>query len=306
MCKVCQFTADAWRRFMTEPIARNNHARRPLSRAFAALVVALLLIISSGALTGAQAPKPYRILLTNDDGVRAPGLAMLAEALSSVGEVTIVAPSENHSGTGHGITLSDPIFVERVEIGPGRTATGLSATPATCVRVALGKLLEVRPDLVVSGVNRGSNFGLNAYISGTVAAAREAAMQGIPAIASSLDIAGHPNYGPASAATARVAAIVKEGGLPAGIFLNVNVPAGPATAHKGFKFARQSSQMGTERFDEARTPYGRRLFWSFFQQPTTAEPDSDVQAALDGYIAITPLRASEFDTAAFEQLKKRF
>lgn len=291
---------------MTVSDFRNSHATRQLRHAAAALAVALTLIVSSGALTGAQAPAPYRILLTNDDGVRAPGLAALAEALGSVGEVTIVAPADNHSGTGHAINLSDPIYVARVEIAPGQTATSLTATPATCVRLALATLLETKPDLVVSGVNRGSNFGLNAYISGTVAAAREAAMQGLPAIASSLDITGHPNYGPAAAATARVAAIVKQGGLPRGIFLNVNVPAGPATAHKGLKFARQSSQMGTERFDEARTPYGRRLFWSFFEQPKTAEPDSDVQAALDGYIAVTPLRASEFDAAAFDQLKRRF
>ena len=276
-----------------------------LGRCALALAAAACLLASAGSPAGAQAPQPYRILLTNDDGVRAPGLAALAEALAPVGEVTIVAPADNHSGTGHGITLSDPIYVARVEIAAGISATSLTATPASCVRVALSKILDAKPDLVVSGVNRGSNFGLNAYISGTVAAAREAAMQGIPAIASSLDITGHPNYGPAAAATARVAAIVKQGGLPRGIFLNVNVPAGPATALKGLKLARQSSQMGVERFDEGKTPYGRRLFWSFFEQPTTAEPDSDVQAALDGYVAVTPLAASEFNDAAFQSLKGR-
>jgi len=248
----------------------------------------------------------YRILVTNDDGVRAPGLAALVEALAPLGEITVVAPRENHSGTGHAITLSGPIYADSVPIGENRTATALAATPATCVRLALSTLMTERPHLVVSGVNRGSNFGLNAYISGTVAAAREAAMQGIPAIAASLDIAGHPEYGPAAAATSRVAAIVKAGGLSRGVFLNVNVPAGPADAHKGLKLVRQSSQMGIERFDEARTPYGRRLYWSFFEQPTTAEPDTDVQAVLDGYIAVTPLRASEFDAAAFERLRGRF
>lgn len=291
---------------MTASPPDRSRETRPLRRAAAALAAALLLIVSSTALTDAGAQQPYRILLTNDDGVRAPGLAALAEALGSVGEVTVVAPAENHSGTGHAITLSDPIYLARVEIAPGITATSLTGTPATCVRLALSRLLDTKPDLVVSGVNRGSNFGLNAYISGTVAAAREAAMQGIPAIASSLDISGHPNYGAAAAATARIAAIVKAGGLPPGIFLNVNVPPGPATAHRGLKFARQSSQMGTERYDEAKTPYGRQLFWSFFEQPTSAEPDSDVQAALDGFIAVTPLRASEFDAEAFEALKKRF
>ena len=268
----------------------------------AAVVAALWIVLPQGIIPG-HAQAPYRILLTNDDGVKAPGIAAMAQALSGMGEVTIIAPSENHSGTGHAITLSDPIYIERVEVG-GRPAMGLSGTPATCVRMALGTLLEHRPNIVVSGVNRGSNFGLNAYISGTVAAAREAAMQGVPAIAASLDITGHPHYGPSAAATARVVEIVKQGGLPKGVFLNVNAPAG--TELKGLKLATQSRQMGTERFDEARTPYGRRLFWSFFQQPTSGEPGSDVQAALDGYVAVTPLIASEFDDEAFEALRRRF
>jgi 5'-nucleotidase len=266
----------------------------------AAAVAALFLVLPAAAPLAGQAP--YRILITNDDGIRAAGLAALVEALAPHGELTIVAPSANHSGTGHGIVLSDPIYVERVEVA-GRAATGLSGTPATCVRVAFDKLLAQKPDLVVSGVNRGSNFGLNAYISGTVAAAREAAMHGVPAIAASLDIAGHPNYGPAAAATARVVEIVKNGGLPKGVFLNVNVPAGAEL--KGLRLARQSSQMGTERFEETKTPYGRRMFWSFFEQPTTAEPGTDVQAALDGYVAVTPLQASEFSADAFERLKGR-
>jgi 5'-nucleotidase len=273
--------------------------------AVVAAVVAGIIFAGSaapGAAQSAPTPQPFRILLTNDDGVRSLGLAALVQALSPLGEVTIVAPTENQSGTGHAITLNDPIYMERVEVG-GKTATGLLATPATCVRVALSKLLQNRPDLIVSGVNRGSNFGLNAYISGTVAAAREGAMQGVPSIASSLDITGHPNYGPAAAATAMVAEIVKQGGLPKGIFLNVNVPAG--AANKGLKLARQSATMGTERFDELRTPYGRPMLWSFFQQPTSAEPDSDVQATLDGYVAVTPLVASEFSPSAFELLKGR-
>lgn len=274
---------------------------RSLSSRIVVCIVALLLLVPAGGGFG-LAQAPYRILVTNDDGIRAPGLAALVEALIPLGEVTIVAPSANHSGTGHGITLSDPIYIERFDIA-GRPGTGLTATPASCVRVALSKILENRPDLVVSGVNRGSNFGLNAYISGTVAAAREAAMQGIPAVASSLDITGHPNYGPAAKATAQVVEIVKAGGLPKGIFLNVNVPAGSEL--KGLKLARQSSQMGMERFEESKTPYGRRMFWSFFEQPTTAEPGSDVQAALDGYVAVTPLQASEFSQEAFGALKDR-
>jgi 5'/3'-nucleotidase len=279
-----------------------------VSRLF--LVTAVLAAVLGGAASlqqlHAQGPPTYRILVTNDDGVRAPGLAALVEALAPLGELTVVAPLDNHSGTGHALTMVGPIYADRVPIGEATTATALAATPATCVRLALGTLMEQRPDLVVSGVNRGNNFGLNAYISGTVAAAREAAMQGIPAIASSLDFAGHPNYGAAAAATARVAGIVKAGGLSRGVFLNVNVPAAPADRLKGLKLVRQSSQMGQDRFEESRTPYGRRLYWSLFVQPETAEPETDVQAVLDGYIAVTPLVASEFDAKEMEKLKGRF
>lgn len=271
-------------------------------RHVATCLAALLLLVPGAIPLRGQAPAPYRILVTNDDGIRAPGLAALVEALAPLGELSIVAPSTNHSGTGHALNLSDPIYVERVEVA-GRAATGLTATPATCVRVALASLLTDTPDLVVSGVNRGSNFGLNAYISGTVAAAREAAMHGIPAIAASLDISGHPEYGAAAAATAQVAAIVKSGGLPRGVFLNVNVP--PGDQLKGLRLTRQSQAMGTERFEESKTPYGRRMFWSFFEQPASGEPGSDVHAALDGYVAITPLAASEFSESAFEALKGR-
>ena len=268
----------------------------------AACVIAASLVLVGPKPANVHAQAPYRILVTNDDGIRAPGLAALVRALKPLGEISVVAPSANHSGTGHAITLSDPIYVERVQV-EGLDATGLTATPASCVRVALAKLLESRPDVVVSGINRGSNFGLNSYISGTVAAAREAAMQGLPAVASALDISGDPNYGPAAAATAKVVEIVKQGGLPRGVFLNVNVPAG--TALKGLRLARQSSRMGIERFEESKTPYGRTVLWSFFVQPTTAEPGSDVQAALDGYVAVTPLAASEFSESAFDALKAR-
>lgn len=273
---------------------------------YVALIAALLGVVLSRPVAGTQARADYRILVTNDDGVRAPGIAALVTALAPLGEITVVAPLENHSGTGHAVTLSDPIYADRVPVGEGLVATAISGTPATCVRIALRTLMDARPDLVVSGVNRGSNFGLNAYISGTVAAAREAAIQGIPAIAASLDIAGHPNYGPAAAATARVAAIVKKDGLPRGVFLNVNVPAGPADQHKGLKLVRQSEQMGMDRFDEAKTPYGRRLYWSFFQQPESAEPNTDVDAVLNGYVAVTPLVASEFQQAVLDKLKGRF
>jgi 5'-nucleotidase len=281
-----------------------SHARLPL-RLAASVAAALALAGFVSAAFGQAAPRPYRILVTNDDGFRAPGLAALVTALAPLGELTIVAPEENQSGIGQAVTLFDPIYADAVSVA-GRPATALTATPASCVSLALATLMPEPPDLVVSGVNRGSNFGLNVYISGTVGAAREAAMRGIPAIAAALDDAGHPDYGPAADWTARIAAIVKAGGLPSQAFLNVNVPAGPAERIKGLRFTRQSARAGTERYDEQRTPYGRRVFWSFFVQPQGGEPGTDIEAALEGYVAVTPLVASEFDTRDFDALRARF
>src|SRR3990172_10434927 len=153
-----------------------------LVAAIAALVIAAWVL---GPVAGAQTPAPYRILVTNDDGVRAPGLLALARVLQDLGEVTIVAPAENQSGKGHSITIGDPLYAAVVELPGGLKATAVLATPATCVKVALGTLLADRVDLVVSGINRGWNVGRVAYVSGTVGAAREAALQGIPAIAAS-------------------------------------------------------------------------------------------------------------------------
>lgn len=270
-------------------------------------MVAVPALIAGGVATEDQPAgeaAPYRILVTNDDGVDSPGLAALVEALSPLGELTIVAPLENQSGIAHALNLRDPIFLSRREVA-GRPATVLTATPATCVRVAIAHVLEgSRPDLVVSGVNRGLNFGRNAYISGTVAAAREAALQGIPAIAASLAIEGHPYYAAAASATAEVAAVVKAHWLPEGVFLNVNIPA-PAV--RGLKLARQSRLAGTESYDARRHPYGRPYLWSVFEQPTAeAEPGTDVDAVRNGYVAVTPLQAHESADAALEILSDLF
>ncbi len=247
---------------------------------------------------------PFRILVTNDDGIDSPGLLALVEALAPLGEVMIVAPTENQSGIGHGLNLRSPIFVRNLEVA-GHPAIALSASPATSVRVTLAHFSkDSPPDLIVSGVNRGLNFGLNAYISGTVAAAREAAMQGIPAIATSMATEGHPDYVAAAEATAEVAALVKANGLPQGVFLNINVPV-PAT--KGFKVARQSRLAGNETYEEHQNPYGRPYLWSHFHQPTAEpEPGSDVAAVRDGYIAVTPLQASESADFALDSLAALF
>ncbi len=261
-----------------------------------AQVVATTPRVSASAAAGQH---PYRILVTNDDGVRAPGILAVAQALQSLGEITIAAPAENQSGKAHSIITSDPIFVDQVTLAGGLRAFSIVATPATCVKVGVRALMTDRPDLVVSGINRGYNLGMVTYVSGTVGAAREAALMGIPAIASSLSV-DETNYGAAAEIVRQVAAMVRQRGLDHGVLLNVNVPPGAATAIKGLRVTRQSAQSGEERFEEQRTPAGRRMFWSIWKDPTGDVEGTDVWATEHGYAAITPLRANEFDPKTYD------
>jgi 5'/3'-nucleotidase len=253
----------------------------------------------TAAASAAPAQRPYRILVTNDDGVRAPGILAVAQALQPLGEITIAAPSENQSGKGHSIVTSDPIFVDQVTLAGGLRGFSIVATPATCVKVGVRALMSSRPDLVVSGINRGYNLGMVTYVSGTVGAAREAALMGIPAIASSLSVE-ETNYAAAAEIVRQIAEMVRQRGLEAGVLLNVNVPPGPHTAIKGVRVTRQSAQSGEERFEEQRSPTGRRMFWSIWKDPTGDVEGTDVWATDRGFASITPLRAGEFDAKTYD------
>jgi 5'-nucleotidase len=271
----------------------------------AALVCVLALAGALADAPHAQTPaQPYRILVTNDDGVRAPGILAVAQALQSLGDVTIAAPSDNQSGKGHSIVTSDPIFVDQVTLPGGLRAFSVVATPATSVKVAVRALMPQRPDLVVSGINRGYNLGMVTYVSGTVGAAREAALIGIPAIAASLSVE-ETNYAPAAEIVRQVADLVRQNGLDPGVLLNVNVPAGPATAIRGLRLTRQSALSGEERFEEQKSPAGRRFFWSIWKEPTGDAEGTDVWATEHGYAAVTPLRAGEFDSKTYDAWRTR-
>lgn len=280
---------------------RSSLSQSTLLQIAAALVCFLVLANAPDAQTP---PQPYRILVTNDDGVRAPGLLALAQALQSLGDVTIAAPSENQSGKGHSIVTSDPIFVDQVTLAGGLRAFAVVATPATSVKVAVRALMPQRPDLVVSGINRGYNLGMVTYVSGTVGAAREAALIGIPAIAASLAVE-ETNYAPAAQVVRQVAEMVRQTGLDPGVLLNVNVPAGPATAILGLRLTRQSALSGEERFEEQKSPAGRRFFWSIWKAPTGDAEGTDVWATEHGYAAVTPLRAGEFDSKTYDAWRTR-
>jgi 5'-nucleotidase len=270
--------------------------------AAAAVALALSTVLAGGpaAQSAAQpAAPPFRILISNDDGVRAPGILALAIALRGAGEITIAAPAENQSGKGHSITIGEPMYVDRVTLQPGLEAYAITATPASCVKVALGALMPVKPDLVVSGINRGYNLGRVTYVSGTAGAAREAALMGIPAIASSVAVE-QTDYAPAAEIVRQVVEMARRNGLEPGVFLNVNVPPGARGAIKGIQLTRQSGLTGVERFEEQKTPTGRRFFWSIWNEPTGDAEGTDVWAIDHGFAAVTPLAATEFDARTYE------
>ncbi len=237
------------------------------------------------------------ILLTNDDGIHAEGLRALAEALGGIATVSIVAPSQEQSGTAQSLTLRQPIICHPA----GERQWAVDGTPADCVIVALHKLLAEKPDLVISGINHGANLGENAYYSGTVGAAREAALHHIPALAMSLCSKGAKVRFETAARVARSAAelILKEG-LPDQVLLNVNVPE---PWKGGVKFTRQSRKITRNQLSEGKDPRGRTYYWLFEQKiDKDVEPDTDYAAIFAGDVSVTPLHLDPTDAASLNHL----
>ena len=184
-------------------------------------------------------PKRPMILVTNDDGIGAPGLYALVQALKPIAEVTIVAPSVERSAVGHAITLSDPLRVETYDRDETFHGYAVSGTPADCVKIAYWALLDRKPDVLVSGINLGANTGINILYSGTVSAATEGTFLGIPSFAISLTTYQNPDFRYAASFARRMSSILLEKGLPKGTFLNINVPACPADEIEGIALTRQ-------------------------------------------------------------------
>ncbi len=256
----------------------------------------------------AQQTATYRILITNDDGVRAPGLAAMAEALKAIGEVILVAPSAVQSGKSHSVVTIDPVFREDLTLPGGLRAIGLNTTPATTMFIALANIVNPKPDLVVSGINRGYNLGYSVYRSGTVGGAREGAMHGIPSMAASMAEAGDPrDWSAAAQRVLAVARLVKEHRLPANTFLNVNVPAPPPGGYKGYQVTSQAMMLGgNETFAEMKHPSGRTIYWSVYREGVNAPQGTDIWAVENGYVSVTPMRVGEYDPSLAETLRSWF
>lgn len=236
-----------------------------------------------------------RILVTNDDGVHSEGIRLLADALKHLGDVTVVAPIQEASAIGHALTLRRPLRIDT--IGAGIFA--VDGTPTDCVNIAITHVLKHKPDLIVSGINKGWNLGDDVTYSGTVSAALEGALLAIPSIAVSAQrVKDDVEFGESAAAAAMIAEAVLQRGLPPFTLLNINVPRG---THKGFKATVQAKRnhitVVSERIDPRHKPY----YW--IEEGTNHwEPHdrSDWQAVLDGYVSITPLQPDMTAHAALE------
>ena len=235
------------------------------------------------------------ILVTNDDGVFAPGLSALAAALRKLGKVTVLAPDRNWSASGHVKTMHRPLRVKDVLLEDGSIALASDGAPSDCVALAMLGLVSEEIDLVVSGINPNANIGHDVTYSGTVTAAMEAAIWGIPGIAVSLDSPdnhlGDLDYGPAARVAQRVINMVVENQLPGKTILNVNVPYLSDDLIKGIQTTRQGLRVYRARLDERFDPRGNAYYWIGGDAPTgVPEAGTDFGALREGYISITPIQ----------------
>jgi 5'-nucleotidase len=235
------------------------------------------------------------ILLTNDDGVTAPGLLALAKEMRKLGEVSVLAPDHNWSASGHVKTMHRPLRVKEVILEDGSKALASDGAPSDCVALAVLGLLPHKIDMVVSGINPNANIGHDVTYSGTVTAAMEAAIWGLPGIAVSQDAPeyhqGGLDYGPAARYASRIAQAVIDHGLPENVLLNVNVPDLPEEQIKGVRITRQGLRVYHDMLDARKDPRGRPYYWIGGEAPSGVPEDgSDVGVLAEGYVSITPLQ----------------
>lgn len=243
------------------------------------------------------------ILVTNDDSIVAPGIRYLIEVMKEIGEVVVVAPDSPQSAMGHAITINSTLHIDKVNLDKTLVHEySCSGTPVDCVKLAVREILKKKPDLCVSGINHGSNSSINVIYSGTMSAAVEAGIEGIPAIGFS-----HVNYGWETdfsvfkGVVKKIALEVLNNGLPEGIVLNVNFPSVTKENLKGIKICRQAKAMWEEEFDKRINPQGKEYYWltgKFVNQD--GGEDTDEWALKNGYVSVVPV---QFDLTAYSAIK---
>ena len=244
------------------------------------------------------------ILVTNDDSIVAPGIRALIEVMKEIGEVVVVAPDSPQSAMGHAITINDTITLSKVNLDKEIDKEySCSGTPVDCVKIAVHEILKKKPDLCVSGINHGSNSSINVIYSGTMSAAVEAGIEGIPAIGFSLlDYSWDADFEPIKKHVKNIALQVLKKGLPDGVILNVNFPKLKKKDIKGIKICRQAKATWVEEFDKRINPMGKEYYWlsGEFVNQDKGE-DTDEWALQNGYIAVVPV---QFDLTAHHAISQ--
>lgn len=241
------------------------------------------------------------ILVTNDDGITAPGIRNLVEFMNEIGEVVVVAPNSPQSGKGHAITINSTLTFEEINLEGPQKDYSLSGTPVDCVKFALDKILTRKPDLVVSGINHGANSSINVIYSGTMSAAVEAGVEGLQAIGFSLlDFSWDADFKEAKTHIQDIVRKVLSNPIPKGVVLNVNIPKLNSTEIKGIRVCKQANAKWEESFDERINPHGKKYYWltGYFNNMDTSE-NADEVALSEGYISIVPVK---FDLTAYDYL----
>lgn len=243
------------------------------------------------------------ILVTNDDGITAPGIRKLIQVMKQLGDVVVVAPDSPQSGKGHAITLDTTLYVRKFKTeDTSDREFECSGTPADCVKLGIKEVLKQKPDLCVSGINHGSNASINVIYSGTMSAAIEAGIEGVPSIGFSLlDYDWDANFDGLEEFVKKIASNVLENGLPDGVVLNVNFPKISENPYKGIKICRQARANWNEKFDKRVNPMGKEYYWltGVFENLDGGE-DTDEFALENNYISVVPIL---FDLTAHQFIK---
>lgn len=231
------------------------------------------------------------ILISNDDGIYAPGIYALWEAMSEIGQTTVVAPNTEKSAVGHAITISDPIRIEEVTRSNGFKGYAVNGTPADSVKIAVKSIMKVKPDIIISGINAGANVGRSLLYSGTISAATEGTFLGIPSIAISLDSLRDMDFSTSKIVAKKIVNKVINHGLPNDTLLNINVPKDVENGIKGFQVTRQGAIYFKDNFEKREDPRGRTYYWMTGEvKDTDLKLESDGVAIKEGYVSITPLQ----------------
>ena len=243
------------------------------------------------------------ILITNDDGITAPGLRSLIKVMNKIGEVVVVAPDSPQSAMGHAITINNTLFCKKEKIDDGpQVEYSTSGTPADCIKLAVNEILDRKPDICVSGINHGSNASINVIYSGTMSAAIEAGIEGIPAVGFSLlDYNWNADFSQTDSFIKTIVEQILQNGLKKGVVLNVNLPKLTKEKIKGIKVCRQAKSYWEEKFDKRVSPLGKDYYWLTGQFVNLDKGiDTDHWALENDYISIVP---TQFDLTAHDYIK---